>query len=460
VTFRTRLILAAFYVVTAVVLALLIPLALTVERRAESEFRSAVLGDAAILAARIGDFLPRDPRVESIVEASARERTQRIVVVDAAGSVVADSDGTALRGTVFATSERPELRVAVFEGRIDSRTRRSDTLGEELLLVTVPVVDEGRVVGAVRVSASTEEIQSDVHESWLRLAALGAAVIAAGLVLAWLLALPLSRQIRNLSDASARLGRGELAARAPAEGPEELAALARSFNRMAGSLAGNLEAQREFLANASHQLRTPLTGLRLRLEAIREEGGFAAEQAAKADADLDRLSALVDDLLALARASSREASVERVDLGAIAREAASRWRDAAAAAGKRLELEVRGQPVAWASNEDVAHVLDNLVDNAIRYAPQGAEVRVAVESRDGSTVLAVSDTGPGIPVEDRERVFERFYRGATGRQAGPGTGLGLAIVAELVRRWGGDVRLLDGPGARIEASFPPPSTEP
>ena len=459
VTFRTRLVLAAFYVLTAVVLALLIPLALTVERRAESDFRSAVLGDAAILAARIGDFLPRDPRVESIVQASARQRTQRVVVVDAAGSVVADSDGTAPAGTVFATSERPELRVAVFEGRIDSRTRRSDTLGEELLLVTVPVVDEGRVVGAVRVSASTEEVRSDVRESWLRLAALGAAVIAAGLVLAWLLAVPLSRQIRNLSDASARLGRGELAARAPEEGPEELAALARSFNRMAGSLAGNLEAQREFLANASHQLRTPLTGLRLRLEAIREEGGFAAEQAAKADADLDRLSALVDDLLALARASSREASAEQVDLVEVSRDAVGRWRDAAAAAGKRIELEARGRPVAWASHEDVAHVLDNLVDNAIRYAPQGAEVRVGAESRDGGAVLAVSDTGPGILSEDRERVFERFYRGATGRQAASGTGLGLAIVAELVRRWGGDVRLLDGPGAHIEATFPTPPTE-
>ena len=458
-TFRTRLVLAAFYVLTAVVLALLIPLALTVERRAESEFRSAVLGDAAILAARIGDFLPQDPRVASIVRASADERTQRVVVVDAAGSVVADSDGTAVPGAVFATSERPELRVAVFEGRIDSRTRRSETLGEELLLVTVPVVDEGRVVGAVRVSASTEEVRADVRESWLRLAALGAVVIAAGLALAWLLAVPLSRQIRNLSDASARLGRGELAARAPEEGPEELAALARSFNRMAGSLAGNLEAQREFLANASHQLRTPLTGLRLRLEAIREEGGFAAEQAAKADADLDRLSALVDDLLALARASSREASAEQVDLVEVSRDAAGRWRDAAAAAGKRIELELRGRPVAWGSHEDVAHVLDNLVDNAIRYAPPGAEVRVAAESHDGLAVLAVSDTGPGIPVDDRERVFERFYRGATGREAGSGTGLGLAIVAELVRRWGGDVRLLDGPGTRVEASFPPPPTE-
>jgi len=467
-SFRTRLVLAAFYVLTAVVLALVIPLALTVERRAESDFRSAVLGDAAILAARVADLVPQASaaprsrqavRVASLVEESARDRTRRIVVVDAEGRVLADSDGQARPGTPYATEERPELETALFQGRIDTRERTSETLGDELLLVTVPVVDQERVAGAVRVSASQTDIQESVHASWLRLAALGAAVIAAGLVLAWLLAVPLSRHVRNLSDASARLGRGELSARAPEEGPKELEALARSFNRMAASLGGNLESQREFVANASHQLRTPLTGLRLRLEAIREEGGFAAEQAEKAEADLDRLSALVDDLLALAQASSRDATAASVDLAQLARDAAGRWGPAAEAAGKRVELRTLGRPVAWADREDVAHVLDNLIDNAIRYAPRSSAVTVGAERRDGAAVVLVADTGPGIPPEDRTRVFERFYRGAEGRRAGPGSGLGLAIVAAIVERWGGDVRLLDGPGTCIEAAFKPPPTE-
>jgi two-component system, OmpR family, sensor kinase len=284
-------------------------------------------------------------------------------------------------------------------------------------------------------------------------------VIAAGLVLAWLLAVPLSRQIRKLSEASARLGSGELDARAPEEGPKELESLARSFNRMAASVGGNIEAQRQFAANASHQLRTPLTGLRLRLEAIREEGGFAAEQAEKAEEDVSRLSTIVDDLLALARAPSRDATAVPVDLGDLARDAAGRWRPAAEASGKRVELETRGDPVAWADREDVTHVLDNLIDNAIRYAPAGSDVQVLAERRDGSAVLLVADMGPGIPPEDRARVFDRFYRGATRRPAGPGSGLGLSIVAALVERWGGDVRLLDGPGTRIEAVFRPPPTE-
>jgi two-component system, OmpR family, sensor kinase len=467
-SFRARLVLAAFYVLTAVVLALVIPLALTVERRAEADFRSAVLGDAAILAARIADLAPQASlrpagrearRLLGIVDESARDRTRRIVVVDAAGRVLADSEGRAARGTLYATAGRPELRRALFRGVIDTRERASETLGADLLLVTLPVVDRERVAGAVRISASTDQIDESVHASWLRLAALGAAVIAAGLVLAWLLAVPLSRQIRSLSEASARLGRGEVRARAPEEGPKELETLARSFNAMAASLTGNLEAQQEFIANASHQLRTPLTGLRLRLEAIRLEGGFAAEQASKAEADLERLSALVDDLLTLARAASPDSTAAPVDLRELARDALGRWREAAAAVGKRLELDTSGRPVAWADREDVAHVLDNLIDNAIRYAPAGSDVQVQVERRDGAAVLLVADGGPGIPPWERDRVFERFYRGATGRQAGTGSGLGLAIVAELVERWGGSVRLLDGPGTRIEAAFRPPPTE-
>ena len=467
-SFRARLLLAAFYLLTAVVLALAIPLALTVERRADSDFESAVLGDAAILAARVSDLVvaagsrpgsPPPARLGRIVAESARLR-ERVVVTDAAGRVVADSDGTARAGDFYATPERPELRAALFQGRIDTRTRSSDTLGEDLLLVTVPVVDQERVAGAVRISARTEDIQSGVRESWLRLAVLGAVVILGGVVVAWLLARPLGRQLRRLSEVSSRLGQGELDARAPEEGPTELQQLARSFNRMAGDLTGSIEAQREFVANASHQLRTPLTGMRLRLEAIKAEDGPAGLQAEKAEVELDRLTALVDDLLALARASSVDSPAGSVDLAALAEEAVSRWRESATASGKRLELFAHAPSAVWANREDLAHVLDNLIDNALRYAPPETEVRVETEVHHGSVRLAVSDTGPGIPVDERARVFDRFYRGATGRRAGPGTGLGLAIVAELVRRWGGEVELVDGPGTRIEAVFPALVTNP
>ena len=466
-SFRARLLLAAFYLTAAAVLALSIPLALTVERRADSDYEAAVLGDAAILAARVSDLVVAatgpptspGPRLERLVAESARARDQRVVVLDASGRVVADSAGTAPSGEAFATSGRPEFRTALFQGRIDTRTRYSDTLGQDLLLVTVPVVDRGRVVGAVRLSAGTEAVETAVRASWLRLALLGGVVIVAGVLVAWLLELPLGRQIRRLADASTRLGQGDLAARVPEEGPEELRVLARSFNQMAAELESSIEAQREFVANASHQLRTPLTGLRLRLEAIAGEGGLSGEQAVKAEAELDRLTALVEDLLALARATASDSTASAVDLEAVAREAVGRWREAATAAGKRLELRAQGEPQVWAKWEDIAQVLDNLIDNALRYSASG-EVHVETSVRDGSACLAVADSGPGIAPEDRSQVFERFYRGVSGRRAGGGTGLGLAIVEELVRRSGGEVRLLDAPGTRLEAVFPLRPVEP
>jgi len=467
VSFRARLVLAAAYLLTAVVLALEIPLALNVDRRATSEFQSGVLGNAAILAARVADLVAASngrtavPRpsaaLERIVAGTPRADGERILVVDEGGRLLADTAGRADVGTVYATGERPELVEALL-GRIDTRRRFSETLGEELLLVTVPVVDQAQVVGGVRVAASTAAVDASVRRSWLRLALIGVAVIAAGLALAWFLAGTVAGPVRRLVAAAGRLGHGDLDARASEGGPRELDTLARAFNRMAETLTANVAAQRGFVANASHQLRTPLTGLKLRLEAIRSEGGEAAEQAAKADLEVDRLGALVDDLLELARASSSEPEGRSVDLGEQAARAVERWRTPAEQARQTLRLEATAATAGvWADPADVAHILDNLIENAVRYSPAGSDIVVTASSGRAGPYLSVSDNGPGIPPADRDRVFDRFYRGANGRRSGPGTGLGLAIVAELVERWNGRVRIVEGPETRIEASFPPPT---
>ena len=454
-TFRARLVLAAAYLLAVVVVALEIPLALAIERRAEAEFQSSVFGNAALLAARVSDAVARREadRVDAIAAGVPRRTGERILIVGGDGRVIADSSGVAPRNALYATGERPELGVAL-AGRVDFRRRASQTLGEELLLVTVPVVDGQRVAGAVRYSSPTGTVAASVRESWLRLAAIGLAVILAGLALAWFLARSFARPIERLGGAAARLGAGDLDARAPEEGPKEVRALSTTFNRMAASLAANVRAQRDFLANASHQLRTPLTGLKLRLEALHADPGPAAEQAAKAEAELDRLNALVGDLLELARASSSDPTGRTVDLADAAREGVARWDESAARAGMEVRLGRDMSSRVWADSGDLAHILDNLVENALRYCPPGSEITVEAVNEDGRAVLLVSDTGPGIPPEERARLFERFYRGSVGKQAGPGTGLGLAIVAELAGRWGGDVRLLDGAGTKIETTFP------
>ena len=454
-TFRAQLVLGAAYLLTAVVLALEIPLAINVERRAASELQSAALGRTAILAATIADPVASGSRtrVARLVRDAARTN-ERVVAVNRRGRVIADSAGTAPTGAAWATAERPELRAALLGGRLDVRRRHSATLDEELLLVTVPVVDQERVAGAVRTSLPTSAVRASVRESWLRLALIGVAVIVAGLALAWLLAGWISRAVEQLGRSAERIGQGDLRTPPEVSGPRELVSLSRTFGRMVDALRSNLDAQRDFLANASHQLRTPLTALRLRLEAISAEGGPAAEQALKADAEVDRLQSLVGDMLELARASSPDLHGEPVDLGAASRAAAERWEAAAEANGQHVVVRSNGSSRVWANRRDVDDILDNLLENAIHYAGHGAEVAVEAGRRDSVVRLTVADDGPGIPEAERQRVFERFYRGSTGRSSAPGTGLGLAIVAELVRRWEGDVRLETADGTRIEATFP------
>lgn len=453
---RARLLLAAAYLLAAVVVALAVPLALSVDRRATSELESDVVADATALSGRVAELvrLGATDRLTLVVDAATVGDGARTLVVDASGAVLADSAGAAAAGEAFATGERPEFEPAL-DGRIDVRERRSDTLGEDLLLVTVPVTDRGDAIGALRVSAPLGEVDASVRSSWLALALIGAAVVGAGLFLAWILAGSLARPVEKLRAAAGRLGRGDLDARVEPEGPQEIDELGRSFNRMADELSANLAAQRDFVANASHQLRTPLTGIKLRLEAIRAEGGSAAEQALKAEAELDRLSALVDDLLGLARAAADRTPGQRVDLGEAVRAAGRRWAEPAAEAGHDLVVGDGPGASVWAAAADVAHILDNLLENAIRYSPRGARIQVEVETNGDRPGLVVSDTGPGIAPVERAHVFERFYRGTAGRTRGPGTGLGLAIVAELAERWDGRVELLEGPGARVRASFPP-----
>jgi signal transduction histidine kinase len=469
VRFRTKLLLAAAYLLIVVVVALEVPLGVNIAKRARTELESTLVADASVVAARINDDVPtsgNDPAVppdpppfisNQVVLPTAEATDTRIVVTDSLGRVIADSDGEAQIGDQYMTQDRPEFS-SVLDGQIDVRTRHSDTLDEDLLLVTAPVVHDRSVIGAVRISAPLGEVNDRVRRSLFALAAIGAGVILVGLGLAWLLSYALSRPVRKLAATATRLGEGDLEARADAEGKGELAILGRNFNRMADGLATNIRAQRDFLANASHQLRTPLTGLRLRLEAIEAEGGPAADQAAKAQAEVTRLAQLVEDLLELARATSAEATGGRIDVSQVARHAIDRWTGPAAERGKRLVERIGGPSLVWASPEDVGSILDNLIENSVRYAPEGAEITVETGTRDGSVLLAVADNGPGIPPEERSRLFERFYRGSTGKMAGPGTGLGLAVVEELAERWNGTVTLADGVGARFEARFPPAPT--
>jgi signal transduction histidine kinase len=464
VSLRTRLVLAAGYLLLVVVVALEVPLAINIERRADFETRASVIANAAFVASQISDDVFRaettsQPVAEDVLDIlreTARETRTRIVVVDQSSNLLFDTTGEGAVGEPFRREEFDVVLYSTGDIRqtVDARVRDSETAGESLLLVTAPILHERQVIGALRMSQPTAEQQGRVYRSWIGLGLIGLGVIAAGLLLAYVLAGSLARPVNRLKNVAVRLGGGDLEARSEPEGPREVATLAQSFNQMASALEASMTAQQDFVANASHQLRTPLTGLRLRLEAIEGEGGFAAQQAEKAQAELDRLAKLVQDLLALAKASAAGKAGGVVDLNDVASSAVDRWTGPADEAGKRITLKLDGAAPVWADVADLQHIVDNLVENAIKYAPAGSSISVEVSEKAGRPTLGVADDGPGIAPEDQGRVFERFYRGANGRKTGPGTGLGLAIVAELARRWGGEVRLVDRDGTCIEASFP------
>jgi two-component system, OmpR family, sensor kinase len=450
---RSRLVWSFTYVLLVVIVALTVPLAIVLRDRARSELEALALTNAHSIAGlldarqlRAGDAQDRLSReIERFADVAGR-----VVVIDEQGIVVADSAGEDV-GQQFATPGRPEV-VSALRSIASAATRMSQDEGGDIAVAAAPVIDEGRLVGAVRVSRSVADVQSNVTRATVAIAAVGAAGLLAGLVLAFVLAGSLARPLSRLAGAARRLGRGELETRAGrVEGWDEVEALAGSFDEMAGRMERTVRAQREFVANASHQLRTPLTGMKLRLESAAASAAdpSVAEEIRAADAEADRLAGIVDRLLTMARdiEDGLEAHVDVAD--AVAR-AVDRWQDRAARADARLSAKGE-HAVALSDPRDLDQVLDVVLDNAIAYAPGLIELRTG--RADSRVILTLQDHGAGIAHEELPRVTERFYRG---RGAPPGgSGLGLAIAKELVEKWGGRLEVSDpeGGGTRVEIAL-------
>jgi signal transduction histidine kinase len=369
-----------------------------------------------------------------------------VLILDPAGHPLADSAGPDRADDTYVG--RPEVASAL-AGKPVQGTRHSATLNEDLLYTAVPVLDKGQTVGAVRLTQSVGGVDATIQRDRLALAGVGLGALIMGLIVAWLVAGTLARPLETLADTARRIADGDLEARAPIDGAEEQRAVAGAFNLMTDRLVRSLEAQRDFVANASHQLRTPLTGLKLRLEAagIVTDDPVVQRELVAAEHEADRLARLVTDLLALAAADAPAADPEPVDLRSAAR---------ALAASRSIEL-VDGPPAyASASAGDVATALDNLIENALIHTPPETRVQLDAGTNEASAWVAVLDDGPGLAPEDLALAFERFRRGARRRPDAPGSGLGLAIAGTLAERWGGRALITNrkGGGARAELRLP------
>lgn len=427
-----------------------IPLGIAFARNQQAILTAAVERDATVLAGVSEDALERGVQTD-LAGAVARydERTGgRVVIVDADGISVADSAPLAAGRRDFST--RAEFMTAL-DGRVATGTRFSETLDERLLYVAVPVASGGAVHGAVRITYPTTELDRRVMRNWLLLAAVAAVVLAAATLASFLIARSVSSPLRDLRATAVALADGQLAMRAdPDAGPPEVRAVAATFNTMAERLERLIDSQRAFVADASHQLRTPLTALRLRLENV--EALVTDEAADELSAAIDetrRLGHLVEGLLVLARTDGTRAELTAVDATDALRTRHDTWQPVAQDHGVALRLDTPPLPAVMALPGVIEQVLDNLLANALDVAPQGSTITMAARQVADVIELHVSDQGPGMSDDARQRAFDRFWSATSGRH--DGFGLGLAIVKRLTTASGGDVELRAAPGGGLDA---------
>ena len=421
----TRRLLLSYVVLTLVVLiALELPLGILNAHNLRQDLRSKVQRDAATLG--------------SLAEDSLEHR--RPVGRDVRAAVVRYAEATDARVVVRGTSGRVAIDSA---GAEDGDAERSTGL-----VVTMPVAANGRVFGTVAITYPTASTDRRIVRDWIGLAVAAAAVLAAAAALGLLLSRSLSRPLRRVEQAAQRIGEGELDARAPEDdGPDDVRRLARTLNETAAKLETLVRSQEDFVADASHQLRTPLTALRLRLENLeRDVTPEGRESLAGAVTEADRLARLVSELLALARTREQVEPAQAVDVTALAAARAEAWDAFAAERGVRIET-IGAAMWARAAAGRVEQVLDNLLANAVEASPAGGTIRLTSARRNGWIEMHVVDEGAGLSADARTRAFDRFWHAGSGE----GSGLGLAIARRLVGVDEGEIELNDASAGGVDA---------
>jgi two-component system sensor histidine kinase MprB len=311
----------------------------------------------------------------------------------------------------------------------------------------------GTAAGAVMIARPLSEVDHELHRILLILLIVGLAGIALGAVLGALVArtalAPIARFTRRTESLAGEL---DLSERLGVSGGEELERLATSFNTTLDALERSLLAQRQLIADAGHELRTPISSLRANIQTLEDAHRLPAAEQQRLRADivdeLDELTTLVGDVVELARGSRAPSERGEVRLDELAAEAVARTRRRG-----ELRFELDLQPTVVRGEADrINRAISNLLDNARKWSPPGGVVEVSL--RDG--VLSVRDHGPGFGEQDLGKVFERFYRSESARKL-PGSGLGLAIVRQAAEAHGGYARAANagGGGARMEVSFGP-----
>jgi signal transduction histidine kinase len=444
----TKRILAALLALTAALLiAAVVPLAVKATQHDQESYVSATEATAHSLAAVADEHLSVnkiDPRFQAAMRPYRNQGDEIVIaspsmsVVTGTGKPVVGWQTLASKAMVTTTSqtEVTKTRVVVAE------------------LIWPEDIHSSNPIGVVVLERPTTMLDDSTGSLWLYVALLATIAMLAAAAIAITFARWVSKPLVTMDSAARRLADGDLAVRAgTGSGPPELRRMAASFNMMAGRLETLVHGHRAMLADVSHQLRTPLAALRLRIDLLAVDAGPAAEaELAGAQEEIARLSRLVDGLLATARAESLTEQRVVINVLPTITERVAAWQPVADGAGVKLLVESAGQDAAGLrvalGAGHLEQVLDNVLANAIEALGDGGHVTVTVRGTDAGSELVVADDGPGMSAEERSRAFLRFFTASQN-----GTGLGLAIVHRLVTSNGGTARLSETPGGGLTVTL-------
>jgi signal transduction histidine kinase len=435
-----RIVLAVLALVVAVLGVVAVPLGLVTASQDTHDFRDEATASATTLGNSAEERLDDGndgPGLESTVRQLAGVG-DRVRVVDATGRTVASA-------AALPSAPKAQLSHAMASGRTSAYSI------DDYYVVIAPVVrDRGRgSVGAVVLARPTAGINQRIAVMWGIIAAIASAGLVAAALVAIGLAKWVSRPLVELERAAQALGDGELSTRSPdGTGPREVRRLAGNFNLMAARLEALVRGHQATMADVSHQLRTPLAALRLRLDLLAQDSDAeAAAELAGAQDEIARLSRLVNGLLAVARAENVGTRHITLSVDALITTRVAAWRPAAEE--RDVSLLTALEPVTARMGEgQLEQVLDNLIANALDALPPGGSIRITASATGDKARIEVADNGPGMSHQQQQLAFRRF---ATSN--GGGTGLGLAIVDRLTVASGGKAWLSDTPGGGLTVTI-------
>ncbi len=398
-------------------------------------------------------------RLSVLAENMSRQVQARVLFIDQLGVVVGDS--VRINGLLNQSLDQEDVRVAL-NGTVSSSIVYNESIQQQTIQMAVPIKEEdGTITGVVFLSASLEEVTRILEDirRFLFLATLLAMAVAGGGSVA--LARRFTGPLEELTTAARKMAEGKLDQHIEFSSHDEIGRLAEQFNVMARRLNYYTSNLKKFAADVAHEVRTPLTTLSLLTSALKEhemEPDQRKEFIEDLDGELERLTALVNDLLELSKLDKNEIELEEVSLNRLLQNIIGENQYRFARAGLDLLDEIPDQEhIIFGAPLQLRQVVGNLLDNALNYTPSGGTVSVLLYREGKEAVVKIDDTGCGIPEEDLNYIFERFFRVDRARsREGGGTGLGLAIVSEIVAKHGGRawVESEEGKGSRFYFSLP------